>query len=135
MGFKRVKKVYNLVFAAEDMQGLEVKAHSMPLGDLMAMADVLDNLDKASIDDVDGVLATFAQVLVSWNLEDDDDRPIPATLDGLKSQDQEFVFGIVMSYVNAVSGVSAPLPQTSPGGEPSLVASIPMDVSSASLAS
>lgn len=130
MGYKRVKKVYNLQFADPDMEGLEVRAHSMPLGELMQLADGIDNIEKASIDDVDALLSTFADVLVSWNLEDDDDQPIPASLDGLKGQDQEFVFSIVMSYVNAVSGVSAPLPQTSPGGEPSLAASIPMDVSS-----
>ena len=135
MGYKRAKKVYNLVFAAEDMEGLEVKAHSMPLGDLMALASGIDNIATASIEDVDRVLATFAEVLVAWNLEDDDDVPVPANLDGLKGQDQEFVFSIVMSYVDAVSGVSAPLEQPSPGGEPSLAASIPMDVSSASLAS
>lgn len=135
MGFKRAKKVYNLVFADPDMEGLEVKARSMPLGDLMAMADTIDNIEKATIGDVDGMLAKFAEVLVSWNLEDDDDTPVPNTLDGLKSQDQEFVFAVVLAYVNAVTGVSAPLPQTSPGGEPSLAASIPMDVSSPSLAS
>lgn len=135
MGYKRAKKVYNLVFADPDMEGLEVKARSMPLGDLMAMADTIDNIDKATIGDVDGMLAKFAEVLVSWNLEDDDDMPVPTTLDGLKSQDQEFVFAVVVSYINAVTGVSAPLPQTSPGGEPSLAASIPMDVSSPSLAS
>lgn len=135
MGFKRAKKVYNLVFADPDMEGLEVKARSMPLGDLMAMADTIDNIGQATIGDVDEMLAKFAEVLVSWNLEDDDDMPVPTTLDGLKSQDQEFVFAVVVSYVNAVTGVSAPLPQTSPGGEPSLAASIPMDVSSPSLAS
>lgn len=135
MGYKRTAKVYNLVFADPDMEGLEVKARSMPLGDLMAMADTIDNIEKATIGDVDGMLAKFAEVLVSWNLEDDDDTPVPTTLDGLKSQDQEFVFAVVLAYVNAVTGVSAPLPQTSPGGEPSLAASIPMDVSSPSLAS
>lgn len=135
MGYKRAKKVYNLVFADPDMEGLEVKAHSMPLGDLLSMADTIDNIATATIEDIDRLLATFASVLVSWNLEDDDDRPIPATLDGLKSQDQEFVFGIVMSYINAVSRVADPLPQPSPGGEPSLAASIPMETSSESLAS
>ncbi|GAA1749394.1 hypothetical protein [Nonomuraea bangladeshensis] len=135
MGYKRARKVYNLQFADPEMDGLEVRARSMPLGDLMTMADTIDNLDKATLADVDGMLATFAEVLVSWNLEDDDDRPIPATVEGLKGQDQEFVFAIVGAYVNAVSGVSDPLPQPSPGGEPSLAASIPMETSSASLAS
>lgn len=135
MGYKRAKKVFNLVFAAEDMQGLEVKARSMPIGDLMAMADTIDHIATATIDDVDQLLATFAEVLVSWNLEGDDDLSIPADLEGLKGQDQEFVFSIILSYVDAVSGVSAPLPQPSPGSEPSLAASIPMETSSASLAS
>lgn len=135
MGYKRTKKVYNLQFADPDMEGLEVKTHAMPVGELLGMADVLDHMEKATIEDVNQLLATFSEVLVSWNLENDDDQPIPANLDGLKGQDQEFVFSIVMSYVNAVSGVPAPLDGPSPSGDPSLAASIPMETSSASLAS
>lgn len=135
MGYKRTRKVYNLVFDDEDMQGLEVKARSMPLGELMEMANVIDNMNAASLEEVNEMLSTFADVLISWNLEDEDGVTVPPTVEGLYAQDTEFVFSIIGSFVNAVSGVPAPLEQPSPGGEPSLAASIPMDVPSASLAS
>jgi hypothetical protein len=138
-GFKRPGKVYKLVFT-DDLDGLEVKARSMSTGALLDMAPLLDLKLSATptAEEMEGIrdlLERFAEVLVSWNLEDDDDQPVPADIDGLLAQDLDFVMTIITAWADAVSGVPAPLPQTSPGGEPSLAASIPMDVSSQSLAS
>ncbi|GAA2209314.1 hypothetical protein GCM10009850_047720 [Nonomuraea monospora] len=134
MGYKRPAKIYKLVFAEDDMAGLEVKARSMSTGDLLDMAPLLDLKLSASptaeeMESIAELLERFADVLVSWNLEDEDDQPVPATLEGLLDQDIDFVMRIIMAWADAVSGVPAPLPEPSPGGEPSLAASIPMDVS------
>lgn len=140
MGFKRPAKVYKLLFEDDDMAGLEVKARSMSTGDLLDMAPLLDmkmsNAPTADeLEQVRDLLERFAEVLISWNLEDEDDEPIPATLEGLLSQDIAFVMDIVQAWADAVSGVPAPLDGRSPSGDPSLAASIPMDALSPSLAS
>ncbi|MFC5834659.1 hypothetical protein [Nonomuraea insulae] len=135
MGYKRPARVYKLVFNEDDdMAGLEVKARSMSTGGLLDMAPLLDLQLSASptaeeMESIAELLERFAGVLVSWNLEDDDDEPVPATLEGLLDQDIDFVLRIILAWADAISGVPAPLDGLSPGGEPSLVASIPMDVS------
>ncbi|MEV0618539.1 hypothetical protein AB0I81_34790 [Nonomuraea sp. NPDC050404] len=134
MGYKRPAKVYKLVFAEDDMEGLEVKARSMSTGALLDMAPLFDLKLSASptaeeMESIAELLEKFAEVLVSWNLEDEDDQPVSATLEGLLDQDIDFVMRIILAWADAISGVPAPLPHPSPGGEPSLAASIPMDVS------
>lgn len=130
MGFKRSKKVYKLVFTGE-YEGLEVRATSMPLGEYMAIAKMMDmdtsNPDSQDLGQLDALFEKFANALVWWNLEDDNGQPIPATVAGLYTQDLEFVLTIIMQWVNAVTGVAAPLEQPSSSGSPSLEASLPME--------
>jgi hypothetical protein len=82
------------------------------------------------------MLELLAGALVSWNAEDPDTgMPIPSTMEGIRSQDLDFNLKIINAWTDAIGGVSAPLPETSTAGEPSVEASIPMDVLSASLVS
>lgn len=133
MGFKRERKTYKLAFTGE-LDGLIVRARSLPLGQFMELGKLMDT--EAAVtpgaDDmgkVDTLFRTFAGALMSWNLEDDDDKPVPANVDGLYSQDLELCTAVVTAYIHAVSGVAAPLDQPSPDGDPSLEASMPMEVS------
>jgi hypothetical protein len=75
----------------------------------------------------------LADVIVEWNLDDDDDKPVPATASGLRDQDPELVAGIVRAWVGASSRVAPPLPAGSSPGE--IEAGIPMEVLDASLSS
>lgn len=140
MGYRRERKVYQLRFADEDMAGLVVRARSVPLGqfmDLTAMAGGAGD-GKVSADDIKGVIglfAGFAEALIDWNIEDEDGTPVPATLEGVRSQDADFMLAVVMAWLEAIGDVSAPLGRTSSGGGPSLEASIPMVPLSPSLAS
>jgi hypothetical protein len=81
------------------------------------------------------MLELLAGALVSWNAEDEDGQPIPADMGGIRSQDLDFNMKIINAWTDAIAGVKAPLPQTSADGQPSVEASIPMDVPSALLAS
>lgn len=131
MGFKRERKTYRLQFEGE-LQGLVVRARSLPLGKFMELGKLLDTDAEITpsgedMGKVDTMFHTFADALLSWNLEDDDDNPVPATAEGLYTQDLEFCTAVITAYMHAVSGVSAPLPQGSPAGEPSLEESIPME--------
>jgi hypothetical protein len=61
--------------------------------------------------------------------------PVPPTLEGVKSQDYEFMLEVIGEWMTAIGGVPAPLGQRSAGGVPSVVASLPMAPLSPSQAS
>lgn len=138
MGFKVKRKVFRLKFKDSELDGLEVLARSLNTGQFLEM-------ESAKIERAEGgkvaegatqrMLELLAGALESWNAEDEDGVPIPATMDGIRSQDLDFSMTIINAWTDAIAGVSAPLPETSSGGQPSLEASIPMDVPSPSLAS
>lgn len=132
MGYKREKKVYKLKFEDAQYDGLEVKVKSLTMGELVGFTKLLEiKNNKAdseeSLDAFDQLLENFSKSLVSWNLEDEDDTPVPTTKEGLMSQDPEFIFYVIESWLEAVAGVPTPLSRPSENGKPSLVASIPME--------
>lgn len=141
--YVRQRKVYVLRFEQAELQGLEVRARSVPLGtflELIELASVLDastaELSPTDAKAITGLFSGFAQALVSWNLQEQEDgaepEDVPATYEGLLSQDTDFVLHVVRAWMDAIAGVSGPLEQPSSDGEKSLVASMPMETSSAS---
>ncbi len=75
-------------------------------------------------------LEEFGDALIEWNLEDEDGKPIPCTRDGLFSIDNDLALALATEWMDRLGGKvdeSGPLPQSSPSGEPSLVASVPME--------
>lgn len=129
MGYK-ARRVYVLEF--EDRDGMEVKARSTNIDRFMELTELADFSpgnsfspeDRAKIDKL---LAGFSECLVSWNLEEDDDSPIPATLEGLRSLDIDLAMEIVNSWMDAISDVSPGKERPSPNGSQSVEASIPME--------
>lgn len=131
MGYKRNPKVYHLKFEGE-YDGLEVMVRSLSMGQLIQARG------GGSGDGKDGtgeLVELLAERLVSWNLEDEDGQPVPPTLEAIKGEDNDLIFAIINHWTDAIGGVKAPLPEGSPAGEPSQVASIPMEPLSESLAS
>lgn len=139
MGFKRNKKVLKLVWPeGNENHGLEVRATSCPTGDLLKIVNMAKaikqdegNTDPSIVEDMFG---SFAKCLVSWNLEDDvltDEGPVvqavPATVEGLKSQDFDFVMDLIKAWIGAVSQVSEDEGKGSASGERFPEASIPME--------
>lgn len=133
MGYKRTVKIRKLVFEDPEMEGLEARVKPAPM-DILVRAAALQGqrLGPAEFKDLVGGLA---DCLVGWNLEDEDDVPVPPTLEGLLAQDQDFLGALVDAWMFALNGVDAPLEKPSGDGDPSLVASIPMAPLSASQAS
>lgn len=125
-GYKREKPLYKLVFEDEQFDGLEIMAKSLPLGEFLE----LQKLQARAVDDPDAgeqVIRRLSDVLVSWNLEDDDGQPVPATFDGLASQDFPFVLAIFQAWQEAVSSVPNRSPGGSNGGGTSPELSLPME--------
>ena len=122
MGFKHQAKVYRLVFDDPELEGLEVRARSL------SIAEARDDDRK--------VLDSFADALVSWNLEDENGQPLPATLETLETYpDVDFMNLIMDTWMTAVAGVDEELGKDSSSGEQSPEASLPMEPLSPSLAS
>jgi hypothetical protein len=128
MGYK-ARRVYVLEFV--DLDGLEVRARSTTIDkfmDISALADLSPGMDFTDEDraKIHELCAAFAECLVGWNLEDDDEQPIPATLDGLLSIDLDLVMSIVRAWLDAVASVSPPKGAPSPNGSRSVEGSLPM---------
>ncbi|MFD7794318.1 hypothetical protein [Streptomyces sp. NPDC059759] len=134
MGFKATVRTVTIKFAeGHQYHGAEARVRSMTLGEYMEAA----GYDGGDGDDTPTSLRKFGSNLVSWNLEDDDEKPIPATFDGMQVADQGLVRAMQAAWIQAVVGVhdADPLPESSTSGDSSLVESVPMEALSESLAS
>lgn len=130
MGFKPTRTHYKLVFEDPDMSGLEVVATAMNMKmfiDAAAMTTKTAAELATDVDGIDRLFSAFAECLVSWNLEDDNDNPVPPTKDGLYSQNFEFIMEVITAWGKAVASVSAPLPNASSSGSQSLEESLTME--------
>jgi hypothetical protein len=80
----------------------------------------------ANIDSQEEALRWFASdVLVAWNMEEDDGSPVPASADGFMSLEPSLALEIVSRWRETVTDIDAPLVSPSTDGEPSKVQSIP----------
>jgi hypothetical protein len=125
-GFRREKPVYLLRFEDDQFDGLEVTAKSLPLGEFFA----LQRLQEKANDDADAaeqVVRKLSEVLVSWNLEDDEGKPVPCEFSGVATLDLPFVLAIMSAWMEAVASVPNRSPGNSNGGGTSLEPSIPME--------
>lgn len=136
MGYKRPETVYTLVF--DDRDGLEVRAASVSTGRLLHLADMAGQLktgEAKSLSEVRELVDTFAGRLRSWNIEEDDGTPVPATVEGVLSLEFPFAAEIIVAWFEAIGSVSDPLGGRSTGGLPLEVPSVPMELLSESLSS
>jgi hypothetical protein len=128
MGYKGTPRTVFIQFAAgHEHHGAEARVRRMSFGE---WEDVVASGEADEMKE-------FRERLVSWNLTDEDDQPIPATPEGLRLVDTSLASALKQAWVQSITGVHAadPLPQSSPSGEPSPVESIPMEALSQSLAS
>lgn len=129
-GFKPRRTIYKLDFKGTDLDGLEVGARGASMGELLEILEGADSIGAlAELDEeadageiaaqLRETIAPFARKLVTWNLIDDDDEPVPASLDGLLTQELDFIVGLITAYGAAMTKAPPPLPATSPSGSPS----------------
>jgi hypothetical protein len=134
-GFKR--KLYTVTWPeGHELHGLEVTTKGLSIGKLAGLIRASQEIGRAQDTDAkiaagDRLLEGFASRLVSWNLEEDDGTPVPATAEGVADQDMQLMMELITGWMDAVASVDTPLPQPSPNGAttataPSLEASLPM---------
>jgi hypothetical protein len=136
VGYKREKKIFRLQFEDPSMAGLEVRAKSTSMGEYLTISRLLTRLQanpglvESDVDTLEELFARFARVLVSWNLEDEDedgrDVAIPPTKEGLLGQDPDFAMGVVNAWASAVGGVDEELGKDSNSGPRFPEVNIPM---------
>jgi hypothetical protein len=143
MGFKYDPNTYNLSFEeGHFLHGLNVKVRSVGLGKftkistLAMAASAVGRADlseeealKASVEAleaVEGLFDLFSSCLVSWDLEDAEGKPIPATKEGLHELDLEFVMALITEWQTVIGGVSQSLGKGSVSGGTSPVPPIQM---------
>jgi hypothetical protein len=115
MGF-RLNRTYSLQFTGS-MEGAEVKIRSTSVGDVLRLRAT--ETDEATA-------AMLSDFLVSWNLEDEDGKPLPTTPEGVMSLEPVVMAAIVREWYKAAVGITAPLDAPSSSGDQSLEESIPM---------
>lgn len=137
-GYTRPRTL-KLTWADGEFEGLEIRAKRVGLETFLDLAPLIDGkydvFDPDSRTELREMFTQFSTVLLSWNLEDEDGVPVPCTTDEYMRQDPMFVREVLDQWAQAISGVAAPLDQPSPAGGPFPEASLPMEVSSPSLAS
>jgi hypothetical protein len=123
MGYTPQRTTYLLDFG-DRYGGLEVKVRAGTLGQLLELQGLGSGEDSTPEQNRE-LLERFAALLVRWNITNEDDSPVPATLDGLLSLEPGLAMDIVQAGAQALGGVAPPLPDASDGGGPSAVASLP----------
>jgi hypothetical protein len=138
-GVKRPQTQYRLKFADGDLAGLEVTARAPSLDELVKAAPLAEVIDAANPDmaKVAELLEMFGRLLVSWNFEEEDGTPVPATPAGLVSLEFAVTMEILTAWAEHVVRVAPPLPNGSgPGQTPRVPeGSIPMETPSSSRSS
>ena len=121
--YKHESRTFILRF--EDLPGLEVAMRPISVGKLMDMAGIADGVKagKSTEEETLELFRMFASKLQSWNLDGDDDQPVPADLEGVRSLDSDLFMQIFEGWFEGMTR-SPKAPRTlSPDGS---AAGLPM---------
>lgn len=134
-GFKPPKNLYLLKFEDPSYEGLEITATSVSMETMLWVQSLGSRVAEVA-NNPDGfrkIVDVLIGAILSWNLEDDDDRPIEVTSAALLAQSPAFVADIMVAWTAAITGVSGPLGEGSISGPQFPEGSIPMETLSSSL--
>lgn len=121
MGYKVQRRTTRLTF--EEHPGLEVVVSTPSAGSYMSVVELASLSDGPEFTSEDmakiaKLFDHFANVLVSWNLEDEAGNAIPATLGGIQCSDLFLMLQIVLGWIGVVL-------QTAPTNSTTTVEDIP----------
>lgn len=126
MGYRRAATL-KLIFEDEEFEGLEVRVRQVPLATFIDIADLSSR--DFSTENMRELFREFGELLESWNVEDGNGQPVPATAEGLYGMDWAFGVRLVQVWIETVQGMAGRLPlgAGSPSGKPALEGSLPME--------
>ena len=111
MGYQAKKKLYKLTFKDPVYEGFEVTVTSVPMETMLwvqGLGDRVSDIAKTP-DGFRQMVDVLVGAILSWNLEDDDGRPIPVSAGALLAEDPAFVKDVIVAWTAAITGVSGPL--------------------------
>jgi hypothetical protein len=111
MGYKRKAREYRLRFEGDEYDGFECTMGSLSVDEFLEMSSLamgMQSLDSKPAD-INRLFDLTAEKIISWNLEDDEGKPVLADPEHLRAQDFPFVMTIQTSWMNAMAQVPGPL--------------------------
>jgi hypothetical protein len=131
MSYKR--KNYRLTWLEGHVRhGLNVVMRGMSIDD-MNMVTAFKGVSKDDIEGSAELLSSIAELLagkmVSWDLTEDDDTPVPVSVETIRREDLTMVMEILNAWTDAAVGVKASLGKDSNSGSTFPEESIPMETS------
>lgn len=125
MAFQRKRKVYKLDFEGTEYDGLVVKVGGLTTGEYLDFVTVTASSDEDE-NQTAAMIQMLADHLKSWNLEEDG-QPVPATLEGLKSNDLQMNMAVVRAWTASMGEVPEETEKKSVPGENLPLESIPTE--------
>jgi hypothetical protein len=122
-GFRLQAKRYQLTFEDGDLDGLECTMSGVSLEkflEVAAAADALSTPEGRTPENIEAQFRMLGELLLSWNLTDDDDQPVEPSYEALKQFDFSYVQLILQAYLAAFSTVpkASDEPSSSGGTSP-----------------
>lgn len=114
---KRNRKIILLRF--EDDPDIEIYCRSASVGKFIEVAEWADKMQagQLGIEGISQAMTWLAGRIISWNIEDDDGKPIPVSKEYLLDEDIDFQIRAFMGWVTGVSkSMSLPEPETAATG-------------------
>lgn len=130
MGYRLTERTVTVTDPA--FPGLEVEATSMSVQEWMDFTSMGSD-GTVTTGDLQASTRIFAQHVRSWNLEDANGELVPLPSNPAErvavvlSQPMDLVLAVSTAWLQGVSGVSAPLEQTSDNGPLSEAVPLPME--------
>lgn len=127
MGFRAEKKTITVRFAEDHvLYGLEAVFRGLDIRTYLKIT----GMDGGEGEGIGASMERSAEALLSWNLEDEDGKPVEATVENYMSQEHDFVLAVSGAWFESLSGVpkASPLDANSPSTEKSPGESIPMEI-------
>lgn len=136
-GFRIPKRTALIVFEeGHDYHGAEVRCSlDVPMRTLFAFRSMRgESAETISAEAIAESYKMFAeQILVDWNVEDDDGNPVPCTIDAFLDMPMPFLTAVTAKWSEAVTGVPKASGEPSPNGSMSEAELAQMGAASTSL--
>ena len=118
MGYKRKVKHYVLQFEDDELEEFECVCGSLSVDEFIEITGLAGRLTArdTETDEVQRLFDILAEKIIRWNLEDDDDKPVPHDAETLRKQDFDFIMAIQMAWMSAMADIAPPLPDGSSNG-------------------
>lgn len=111
----RVPRIYDLEFDGE-LEGLHVRVKSIKFGKVRQLIALMDEDDK-DVEVMERISKELAEAIVSWDFLDEDEQPIPVSLEAIDDLEFFEVIAIVNKWLDRMTGPDKDLGKGSTSGE------------------